>query len=83
MIVTIKYCGQWDYTNEASSLEAAIREATTIEDVFLQEGANGIFDVLVDGNVIYSKDQTGEFPTNEEILDGIVMYDLGRPKCGI
>ena len=89
MIVTIKYCGEYckchnkNYIGEASSLEAAIRETTTIEDVFLQEGVNGIFDVSVDDTLLYSKDEKGRFPTNEEILDSIIMYDLGRPKCGI
>ncbi len=33
------------------------------------KGGGGIFDVVVDGNKIYSKDDTGRFPTNEEILD--------------
>lgn len=83
MIVTIKYCEQWDYISEASSLEAAIKEATSIEDIFLQEGDNGIFDVAVDGTQIYSKDEMGRFPTNEEILDSIITYDLGRTKCGM
>ena len=89
MIVTIKYCGEYckchnkNYIGEASGLEAAIKKATSIEDVFLQVGDNGIFDVSVDDTQIYSKHEMGRFPTNEEILDSIIMYDLGRQKCGI
>ena len=88
MIVTIKYCGEYckchnkNYIGEASSLEAAIKDATAIEDVFLREGSNGIFDVLVDDTLVYSKDETGRVPTNEEILDSIIIYDLGRRKTG-
>ena len=82
MIVTIKYCGQWNYIGQASSLEAAIKDATTIEDIILQEGSGGIFDVLVDSEKIYSKDETGIFPSHEQILDSIIMYDLGKKKCG-
>ena len=32
-------------------------------------GNNGIFDVAVDGKIIYSKHQTGRFPEDQEIVD--------------
>ena len=83
MTITIKYCGQWNYIGEASSLEAAIKKATTIEDIYLQEGGDGIFDVIVDRTNIYSKDKTGKFPTHAEILDKIILYDIGKSKCGL
>ena len=31
-------------------------------------GHAGVFDVTVDGQLIYSKDQTFRFPTDEEVL---------------
>jgi len=34
----------------------------------LVEGGGGIFDVTVDGRLIYSKHATGQFPEEEEIL---------------
>jgi selenoprotein W-related protein len=34
----------------------------------LIEGSGGIFDVVVDNKLIYCKQETGRFPTNEEIL---------------
>jgi len=34
----------------------------------LVEGKNGIFDVVADGNLIFSKGKTGRFPENDEIL---------------
>ena len=33
------------------------------------EGKGGIFDVKVDGALIYSKHETGEFPQHSLILD--------------
>lgn len=33
------------------------------------QGGGGIFDVKVDGELIYSKFDTDRFPTNEEILE--------------
>lgn len=32
------------------------------------EGSGGIFDVKVDGKLIYSKHQTGQFPSHDEII---------------
>jgi len=34
----------------------------------LIQGKGGVFDVVVDGRLIYSKKETGRFPTHEEIL---------------
>ena len=34
----------------------------------LKGGHSGVFDVALDGKVVYSKDVTYRFPTNEEIF---------------
>ncbi|MCX5716729.1 MAG: Rdx family protein [Nitrospirae bacterium] len=34
----------------------------------LFKGSNGIFDVNVDGKIIYSKYQTGKFPEENELI---------------
>jgi selT/selW/selH-like putative selenoprotein len=34
----------------------------------LKGGHAGVFDVALDGKVVYSKDETFRFPTNEEIF---------------
>jgi selT/selW/selH-like putative selenoprotein len=36
-------------------------------------GAAGIFDVIVDDELIYSKKQTGRFPTDNEILSQLTV----------
>ena len=46
---------------------ARIQEARGVE-AELVKGAGGVFDVVVDGKLIYSKHQTGRFPDPEEIL---------------
>ena len=46
---------------------AAIQEARGVESELVQ-GDNGVFDVVVDGKLIYSKHQTGRFPDPDEIL---------------
>lgn len=35
----------------------------------LVRGDNGIFDVVTDGELIFSKDEAGRFPTETEILE--------------
>ena len=34
----------------------------------LLEGSGGVFDVTLDGEVIFSKDEQDRFPTNDEIV---------------
>jgi len=49
-------------------LAAAIFDAKGV-DAELIESKGGVFDVEVDGELIYSKHKTLRFPTNEEILE--------------
>lgn len=37
----------------------------------LVKGTDGVFDVLVDGALLFSKHQEGRFPENEEILSAL------------
>ena len=46
---------------------ARIKEARGVEAELIK-GDNGVFDVVVDGELIYSKQQTGRFPDPDEIL---------------
>jgi len=38
-------------------------------EIELIAGANGIFDISVDGRMIFSKSEQGRFPLNEEIIN--------------
>ena len=42
----------------------------------LIEGAGGVFDVEVDGKLLYSKHKTGSFPRYREIVDLIEKIRL-------
>jgi len=67
MRVQITYCGAWNFLPQASSLAARIQEELGVEAELIR-GGNGIFDVVVDGKRIFSKDAVGRFPEDEEIL---------------
>lgn len=49
-------------------MAAAIKEARGVDATLIESGG-GIFDVEVDGKIIYSKFDTDRFPTHEEILE--------------
>jgi len=48
-------------------LAAAIKKAKGI-DAKLVPGSKGVFDVSVDGRVIFSKKEVGRFPEDDEVL---------------
>ena len=38
-------------------------------DAKLIKGDNGVFDVVADGRLLFSKDDQGRFPENSEVLE--------------
>ena len=68
MKITITYCVPWNYLPQATSLAAAISDEFDIESELIK-GKNGIFDVTLDGDLIFSKHKVDRFPENDEILE--------------
>ena len=54
------------YKPEAVSLAAEFKENFGVESELFAEG-KGIFDVVVNGDIIYSKYKTGRFPELDEV----------------
>ena len=54
-------------------MAASISEALGIDSTLI-EGTNGIFDVVVDGEMIFSKYESGRFPEHEEVVDKLRTY---------
>ena len=48
-------------------MAAAIKQELGFETTLIP-GGGGIFDVVVDGRRVYSKHETGRFPTHDEVL---------------
>ncbi len=48
-------------------MAAAIRDAKGVE-AELVRGDDGVFDVVVDGRLVFSKHEAGRFPDPDEIL---------------
>jgi selenoprotein W-related protein len=51
-------------------LAAKIREEFGVEPQ-LVKGDDGVFDVVADGQMVFSKHQTGRFPDEEEVLEAL------------
>ncbi len=51
-------------------MEAALKDALGAE-VELVEGRGGVFDVVADGQQVFSKHEVTRFPENDEVVDAI------------
>lgn len=67
MKASIEFCGMWGYEPRAVSLAALLKKHSGLE-VELIKSSGGVFEVIVNGDLIYSKKQTGEFPDEMEIV---------------
>ena len=55
MKVSITYCGIWNYISDAERVSAEINERLSGVNIEMIEKDKGIFDVEVDGKLIFSK----------------------------
>ena len=66
--ISIEYCQEWNYEPRASSLEAELKkELDQTLDVELIAGSGGVFEVMVDNRLVFSKRKKGRFPHVGEI----------------
>jgi len=66
--VEIFYCPTWSgYDTRAASLAAEITSKLDITATPIS-GSTGQFDVLADGQMLFSKQAEGRFPEHDEIL---------------
>ncbi len=54
----------------AVSLAEKLKTSLKLETDLIK-GSNGIFDVEIDGKLVYSKNETGEFPDEESLVQKI------------
>ena len=72
MEVEIKYCTSWGYEAKAASVAEALKSKyKEMKDVDLVPSSGGAFEVILDGELIYSKLKTGRFPEDKELTDAI------------
>ena len=66
MNAKITYCVMWNYLPDAERASAELKLKGVSVDLI--KGSNGVFDVEIDGKLIYSKRNTGSVPNRGELL---------------
>jgi selenoprotein W-related protein len=66
MKVRIEYCVPWNYEPRALRAKARLIERGA-EEVELVKGVAGVFEITIDGKLVFSKKQLGRFPEDAEI----------------
>ena len=71
--ITIKYCTSWGYLGRAVSLaEKLLQEhKNIIASISLIPSNNGVYDVLFNEELIFSKDTKGAFPGISEVESSV------------
>ncbi len=69
MKIEITYCAECAESDQAVDLARKLlaRHDENIEALTIVPGDFGVFDVAVDGKLIFSKDKAGRFPSLDEI----------------
>lgn len=68
MKVEIHYCTDWNYEPNAASVAGELHQAFGVESK-LVPGHDGVFDVIVDDKLLFSKSKVGRFPEPGEVPD--------------
>ena len=67
MDIKINYCSVWNYEPRAAGLADIIKKEFGISPELIP-GSNGVYEVIVDGKIVFSKSQTKRFLENDEII---------------
>ena len=69
MKISIEYCSIWNYLPKASSLEAELEQNYPDAEIKLISSGGGVFEVMVNGKLIFSKKSLDRFPEKGEIVN--------------
>jgi selenoprotein W-related protein len=73
MKIEIQYCVRCGYETEAKELQRTLHDhfGNQLSEVVIVPGPGGAFEILVNGEKIYSKMETWEFPNTPLLLEQI------------
>ena len=69
MKISIEYCSIWNYLPKASSLESELEQNYPDAEIKLISSGGGVFEVMVNGKLIFSKKSLDRFPEKGEIVN--------------
>ena len=68
MKLSIEYCSAWNYLPQASSLEAELKQNFPNMEISLISSGGGVFEIILDGKLIFSKKAINRFPEKGEVV---------------
>ena len=68
MNISIEYCAQWNYLPRASSLEAELKSRFPGVETKLISSGGGVYEIILEGELIFSKKTLGRFPDDGEVV---------------
>ena len=68
MELSIEYCSAWNYLPQASSLESEIKQKYPYAEITLIPSGGGVFEIVLNGQLIFSKKALNRFPEKDEIV---------------
>ena len=76
MKLSIEYCNVWNYLPRAASLASTIlkKYGTSVSSLKLIPSSGGVFEILNDKNVVFSKKNEGRFPEENEIINALENF---------
>jgi len=69
--VLIRHCSGWGYAPKAQRLRDMIVIACPTAQVRLEHGERTSFEISINGQLIFSKLQTGGFPETEDVIKAV------------
>ena len=73
MRISIEYCTQWNYLPRAASMASALLEkyGNAVESLTLIPSGGGVYEVMKNDNLIFSKKAEERFPELDEIIESL------------
>ncbi len=71
MKISIEYCSVWNYLPRAASLANEILEkyGKNISELTIIPSGGGVFEIIKNNQLIFSKKELDRFPNDGEIID--------------
>ena len=71
MKISIEYCNSWNYLPRASRMAADLLDkfGTNISNLTLIPSSGGVYEVMKNDQVIFSKKELNRFPELEELIN--------------
>ena len=72
--LSIEYCSAWNYLPQASSLESEIKQKFPSSEITLIPSGGGVFEIVLNGQLIFSKKALNRFPEKGEIIKRLNVW---------